>query len=128
MKNQKWWVGIAAAGGASVALGLVLSPRSALGSLLTAGYWLICMGLFGIFFVAVQYAQRDRLASLQPTHGLEPIHGLVDFLLAHGQQDVAALDAGLGRRPCGVDAHDHQPRLAGLFALGRSQRRAQRHG
>lgn len=60
MKNQKWWVGIAAAGGASVALGLVLSPRSALGSLLTAGYWLICMGLFGIFFVAVQYASGAR--------------------------------------------------------------------
>ncbi len=56
MKQQKLWMWIAAAGGASVALGLALSPRSAFASILTAGYWLLCLGLFGIFFVAVQYA------------------------------------------------------------------------
>jgi len=53
---RKLLLGFAAGGGAAVALGLFLSPRSALASILTAGYWLLCLGLFGIFFVAVQYA------------------------------------------------------------------------
>lgn len=56
MKPQKWAMGLAALGGALVALGMVLSPRAALGSVLTAGYWLTCMALFGVFFVSVQYA------------------------------------------------------------------------
>lgn len=56
MTQCRWCIGLAAAGGAAVALGLAISPQSALGSLLTAGFWLLGMGLFGIFFVSVQYA------------------------------------------------------------------------
>lgn len=55
-KLQRWLLLSAGGGAAAVALGLFLSPRNALASLLTAGFWLICLGLFGIFFVAVQYA------------------------------------------------------------------------
>lgn len=46
----------AAAGFLTLAAGLFLAPERALGSLLMAAYCLICLGLAGIFFVAVQYA------------------------------------------------------------------------
>lgn len=52
----RWLLVLAAAGGLAVLVGLFVSPRSALSSLLLAGYWLLCLGLFGVFFVAVQYA------------------------------------------------------------------------
>jgi hypothetical protein len=53
---QRWLRSFAAAGFLTLAAGLFLAPQRALGSLLMAGYCLICLGLAGIFFVAIQYA------------------------------------------------------------------------
>lgn len=39
-----------------MAVGLLFAPQSALASLLTAAYALVCLGLSGVFFVTVQYA------------------------------------------------------------------------
>lgn len=53
---RHWLHGLAAGGFLILAAGLVLAPQRALGALLMAAYCLICVGLAGIFFVAVQYA------------------------------------------------------------------------
>jgi hypothetical protein len=53
---QRWLHGLAAAGFLTLAAGLFLAPQRAFASLLMAAYCLICLGLAGIFFVAVQYA------------------------------------------------------------------------
>src|SRR5450759_1417986 len=53
---EHWLYGMAAAGFLTLATGLFLSPQRALGSLLMAGFGLVCLGLAGIFFVAVLYA------------------------------------------------------------------------
>lgn len=47
---------LAAAACVSLAAGLFFDPQRALGSLLMMAYCLICLGLAGIFFVAIQYA------------------------------------------------------------------------
>ncbi|HSB16357.1 MAG TPA: hypothetical protein VLE22_18045 [Bryobacteraceae bacterium] len=48
--------GMAAGGFLALAFGLLLAPQRALGSLLMAGYGLVCLGLAGILFVAIHYA------------------------------------------------------------------------
>lgn len=53
---QRWLYGMAAAGFLTLFVGLFLAPQRALVSMLTAGYGLVCLGLAGIFFVAVLYA------------------------------------------------------------------------
>jgi hypothetical protein len=53
---EHWLYGMAAAGFLTLATGLFLSPQRALGSLLMAGFGLMCLGLAGILFVAILYA------------------------------------------------------------------------
>src|SRR5450759_3313107 len=53
---ERWLYGMTAAGFLILATGLFLSPQRALGSLLMAGFGLVCLGLAGIFFVAILYA------------------------------------------------------------------------
>src|ERR1039457_5890548 len=53
---ERWLYGMAVAGFLTLATGLFLSPQRALGSLLMAGFGLVCVGLAGIFFVAILYA------------------------------------------------------------------------
>lgn len=53
---ERWLHGLAAAGFLTLAAGLFLAPQRAFASLLMASYCLICLGLAGIFFIAVQYA------------------------------------------------------------------------
>src|SRR5450759_3573177 len=53
---ERWLYGMAAAGFLTLATGLFLSPQRALGSLLMAGFGLMCLGLAGILFVAILYA------------------------------------------------------------------------
>lgn len=52
----RWLHGMVLVGFVALAAGLFFAPERALGSLLMAGYGLVCLGLAGIFFVAVQYA------------------------------------------------------------------------
>jgi len=56
MPFQRWLQGLAAGGFLVLGAGLLFAPQRAFASLLMAGYCLICLGLAGIFFVAVQYA------------------------------------------------------------------------
>ena len=53
---MRWLWGLAIGGGVALALGFVISPHSAIVSLLCAGYTLLCAGLAGLFFVTSQYA------------------------------------------------------------------------
>ena len=53
---ERWLYGMAVAGFLTLATCLFLSPQRALGSLLMAGFGLVCVGLAGIFFVAILYA------------------------------------------------------------------------
>src|ERR1035437_430574 len=53
---ERWLYAMAVAGFLTLATGLFLSPQRALGSLLMAGFGLVCVGLAGIFFVAILYA------------------------------------------------------------------------
>jgi hypothetical protein len=81
----------------------------------------------GALVVAVQHLQLDVVACFQAAQGAEPIQRAVDLLPIYGQQNVAALDAGLCCGSVCIDPHDNQPRLAGGLGLGRGQRRAKRH-
>lgn len=53
---MRWLWGLVIGGAAALALGFVLAPQQAMGSLLYSGYALLCAGLSGVFFVAAQYA------------------------------------------------------------------------
>jgi hypothetical protein len=53
---ERWLYVAAAAGFLALGAGLFLAPQRAVGSLLMAGYGLMCLGLAGIFFVATLYA------------------------------------------------------------------------
>lgn len=53
---MRWLWGLVIGGAAALALGFVVSPHAAMGSLLYSGYALLCAGLSGVFFVAAQYA------------------------------------------------------------------------
>ncbi len=53
---ERWLRGMVLVGFLALAAGLLFAPERALGSMLMAGYGLVCLGLAGIFFVAVQYA------------------------------------------------------------------------
>ncbi len=53
---ERWLYGMVAAGSLTLAAGLFLSRQRALGSMLMAGYGLVCLGLSGIFFVTILYA------------------------------------------------------------------------
>jgi hypothetical protein len=55
-KTIRWLTALAAGGAACLAIGFLVSPQSAMASLLCAGYTLLCAGLAGVFFVATQYA------------------------------------------------------------------------
>lgn len=52
----RWLTGFAVGGAACLAIGFLLEPKSAMASLLCAGYTLLCLGLAGVFFISTQYA------------------------------------------------------------------------
>ena len=53
---KSWLYGMAAAACLTLVAGLFLAPQRALGSMLIAGYGLVCLGVAGILFVAILYA------------------------------------------------------------------------
>jgi len=53
---KSWLYGMAAAAFLTLVAGLFLAPQRALGSMLMAGYGLVCLGVAGILFVAILYA------------------------------------------------------------------------
>jgi hypothetical protein len=53
---KRWLYGMAAAAFLTLVAGLFFAPQRALGSMLMAGYGLVCLGVAGILFVAILYA------------------------------------------------------------------------